>query len=441
MGRPRQQVDVFGMQDRRKQGKAKPWIVRWRVEGQQRTKAFRTRAEADRYRADLLAGRRPAASASTSAPASRSSWQPDARVDITVLRLGPQWLADQWPEWQPRTRRSAVEALCPLRRRSSSRRTPRAAGTARVAPHGAAARRRLGDAATAARLARPALARACAISTSTSSPASTPSSAWASTAQPLGPGPPPVAQGRARLHPSRRRARRARADPWPPAPRGPQPAEGVRSRKAVDVHALPDPATMERDPRRHPVAPAGVARYQLMTAVVYYAGLRPSEVAMLRRRSTRPPRPTGWGRIDVREADIAFDEPGEPKTGPRSVPIPPVLVDAAPGVARRARLGRRRPPLPHPHRTPSRRVELEPGLAPSPRPTRPLHAGASTTAATPPPRPGSRAAPPRRGRPPPRPQRRDPRSTYVGALTGDEQLTNERISAGPQPSPETLRVA
>lgn len=34
----------------------------------------------------------------------------------------------------------------------------------------------------------------------------------------------------------------------------------------------------------------------------------------------------GWGRIDVTEADIDWDEPGEPKTGPRSVPIPPVLV-------------------------------------------------------------------------------------------------------------------
>ena len=34
----------------------------------------------------------------------------------------------------------------------------------------------------------------------------------------------------------------------------------------------------------------------------------------------------GWGRLDVTEADISFDEPGEPKTGPRSVPIPPVLV-------------------------------------------------------------------------------------------------------------------
>lgn len=33
-----------------------------------------------------------------------------------------------------------------------------------------------------------------------------------------------------------------------------------------------------------------------------------------------------WGRINVTEADISFDEPGEPKTGPRTVPIPPVLV-------------------------------------------------------------------------------------------------------------------
>jgi integrase len=63
-----------------------------------------------------------------------------------------------------------------------------------------------------------------------------------------------------------------------------------------------------------------------MTAISYYAGRRPSEVIMLRPRTLRLP-DDGWGRIDVREADISFDEPGEPKTGERSVPIPPVLVD------------------------------------------------------------------------------------------------------------------
>jgi integrase len=65
--------------------------------------------------------------------------------------------------------------------------------------------------------------------------------------------------------------------------------------------------------------------YQVMTAVAYYAGLRPSEVVMLRRRSLDLP-DEGWGTIHVTEADTLADEPGEPKTGPRSVPVPPQLV-------------------------------------------------------------------------------------------------------------------
>jgi integrase len=62
-----------------------------------------------------------------------------------------------------------------------------------------------------------------------------------------------------------------------------------------------------------------------MTAVAYYAGLRPSEVAMLRVKSVELPT-DGWGRVHVTEADVWHDQPGEPKTGPRMVPIPPVLV-------------------------------------------------------------------------------------------------------------------
>ena len=34
----------------------------------------------------------------------------------------------------------------------------------------------------------------------------------------------------------------------------------------------------------------------------------------------------GWGTIRVEEADISFDQSGEPKTGKQSVPIPPVLI-------------------------------------------------------------------------------------------------------------------
>jgi integrase len=63
-----------------------------------------------------------------------------------------------------------------------------------------------------------------------------------------------------------------------------------------------------------------------MTAVAYYAGLRPSEVVMLRPRALNLSA-TGWGSIEVVEADIDWDEPGEPKTDDRTVPIPPRLVD------------------------------------------------------------------------------------------------------------------
>ena len=69
----------------------------------------------------------------------------------------------------------------------------------------------------------------------------------------------------------------------------------------------------------------GSKTYRVMTAVAYYAGWRPSEVVMLRVRSAEPPA-EGSGRLDVTEADISFNAPGEPKTGPRSVPLPPVLV-------------------------------------------------------------------------------------------------------------------
>ena len=35
---------------------------------------------------------------------------------------------------------------------------------------------------------------------------------------------------------------------------------------------------------------------------------------------------SGWGTIEVTEADIDFDKPGDPKTGDRTVPIPSDLV-------------------------------------------------------------------------------------------------------------------
>jgi integrase len=114
-------------------------------------------------------------------------------------------------------------------------------------------------------------------------------------------------------------------DPWPPAPRGRTRRKAARVRRPVNVRALPGPSAMARVIEAIASHQPGSLVYQQMTAVAYYAGLRPSEVVMLRARALHLP-VTGWGRIDVTEADVAFDEPGEPKTGARSVPIPPTLV-------------------------------------------------------------------------------------------------------------------
>ena len=110
MARPLQIVKVYGVQDRRSTVQAKlPWVVRYTIDGRHRSKSFRTRAEAERYRGPLLqavhAGERfdPA----TGEP---ESWQTPLR-DVRVHEWARRWLADQWQEWQPRTRASATEAL------------------------------------------------------------------------------------------------------------------------------------------------------------------------------------------------------------------------------------------------------------------------------------------------------------------------------------------
>jgi integrase len=116
------------------------------------------------------------------------------------------------------------------------------------------------------------------------------------------------------------------ADPWPPPPLDRSQRKATRVNGAASVRDLPDPTRMARVLEAIPSHQPASRMYRVMTAVAYYAGLRPSEVVMLRAKALELPE-AGWGRIHVTEADVAFDEPGEPRTGPRSLPIPPQLVD------------------------------------------------------------------------------------------------------------------
>lgn len=314
---------MFGVQRRSTSDRhQRPWIVRWAIDGRQRSRAFRTKAEAERYRSVLINAQRigEVFDVATGEPL---SWLP-AADDVKAHTWARRWLAEQWPEWQPRTRTSAVEALArfvPLLA------TPVAAPPAQLRAHllvslppgpvdvddpceqwlersclalGQLSREVLAD--VEHRLVQGVGGRPLAAST--------------------------AGRYRKTAKACLRRAVELEVlpfDPWPPSPRGRVQRKAVRSRRDVDVRRLPDPQTMARAIAAIASHQPGSLVYQVMTAVAYYAGLRPSEVVMLRPRALHLPA-KGWGRVDVNEADVAFDESGEPKIGPRSVPIPPQLV-------------------------------------------------------------------------------------------------------------------
>jgi integrase len=326
MGRPVQDVRIFQVQDRRRDPRIKkPWVVRRRVDGKQTSTSFATRALADRYRSRLLlaleAGER--FDRQTGEPV---SWLPGPG-DIQLHAWVRRWISDQWHEWAPRTRHSALEAM--------SRFVPLVRGPDAPAP--------------------PDDLRAYLVTALRPGAYVDPEHPheqwlrqWSMALSDLnrdllggvdkelgmkldGSGPlAPSTAGRYRksCRSCIRRAvelERIPSDPWPPRPKGTSRRKVNRQRRAVDVRRLPAPPTMARAIKRIRSHQPGSQIYQLMTAVAYYGGLRPSEVVMLRPRALVLPE-SGWGRIEVVEADVDYDESGEPKEGDRSVPIPPVLV-------------------------------------------------------------------------------------------------------------------
>lgn len=422
---PRQSIRVFGVQDRRSGGRSKPWIVRWEVDGRRSSRSFKTRALADRYRSELIVAhdRGEAFDRDSGEPL---AWAP-APGEITVHEWARRWVAEQWPDWQPRTRASALEAL--------SRFVPLAVADRAPAPP-ADIRRFIGDdlhpesdgsdpacAAWLEQWSRPlnSLTRSNLAEVEQQL-------ALGLDGQPLS----PSTAGRYRKV-ARACVRRAvdleviAVDPWPPPARGRRQRKNARPKAAFDVRQLPDPATMQRAIDAMRTHQPASRTYQVMTAVAYYAGLRPSEVVMLRRGSLSLPT-EGWGSIEVVEADVDFDVPGEPKTGPRSVPIPPVLVDllrtwldeAGPAGADdllfRTRNGNR--PTPSNWMRSWHRALREIGHPPL-RVYDCRHAAATTWL--------------RAGVPLGEAARRLGHSvetlvsTYVGALAGDEQIANDRI--------------
>lgn len=326
-------VKVFAVQKRPASDRVKRrYNVRYTIDGRHRGKAFPTKAEAERYRSELLkavhAGVR--FDEATGEPESWLLPLSDVKVHEWVRR----WLAAQWPEWQPRTRSSTTEALSRFVALSV---TGRAAVPEDLRHYLQKALRP--DAAIAPRpdleqwLDRNALTLADLTQDRVRDIADKMRLKLDGT--PLA----PKTSNRYRIncHDCVLSAVEAGAipfDPWPRRKKTSGRKKVASAKRTVQVRQLPGPAVMARAiAAMAPMNAAGTKymnprsrMYQVMTAVAYYAGLRPSEVVMLRVRSLLLPDGPGWGHIDLTEADIDWDVPGEPKTGPRVVPIPPVLI-------------------------------------------------------------------------------------------------------------------
>ena len=324
MARPMQTVKVYGVQDRRSTVQARlPWVVRFTIDGRHRSKSFRTRIEADRYRGLLLQAVQDGGrfDETTGEP---ESWQTPL-ADVRVHEWSRRWLAEQWQEWQPRTRESATEALARFVTLAVERGAKPPDGLrvylyTALSPHSEAGHdvrleKWMGrNCLTLGELDRERIAdidRRLVLKLDGSPVA-------ANTANRI------RIVARASIQ-SAIQAGAVAADVWPQRSTTRARRKVARTRRSVDVRALPGPSAMAEAIDAIVTQQPGSKTYRVMTAAAYYAGLRPSEVVMLRVRSVVLPE-DGWGRLEVTEADISFDEPGEPKTGPRSVPIPPVLV-------------------------------------------------------------------------------------------------------------------
>ncbi len=83
------------------------WSVRWRIDGRDRIRKLKSKAQAERLRSQLLVA---AGAAQPFDPATglQAEW---VRVDLSFFEWAQQWLESKWPTWAGNSRRAGVEVL------------------------------------------------------------------------------------------------------------------------------------------------------------------------------------------------------------------------------------------------------------------------------------------------------------------------------------------
>ena len=102
-----QRVKVYDVEDRsKKRPTPNPHIVKWRVDGRDKTRAFPSKDAAEDFRARLIVARNSAEKFDT------TTGEPIAwRSTPTLLSYATSWFAGEWREWSPAQRKSAAETL------------------------------------------------------------------------------------------------------------------------------------------------------------------------------------------------------------------------------------------------------------------------------------------------------------------------------------------
>jgi len=113
-------------------------------------------------------------------------------------------------------------------------------------------------------------------------------------------------------------------DPWPPPKKG-RKRGAERVDHSIDSDQLISPEEALDVIANLPSSQQGSDVYRVLTAVLMYAGLRPSEALALRREDVDLP-DSGWGLLRVRRALVAGVESATKTGETRDVPIPPKLI-------------------------------------------------------------------------------------------------------------------
>jgi integrase len=331
--RPGPGVAVYDVQDRRTTrtgettGKARPWVVRWKVGATETSKAFAHKAAARDLHSRL------SVAASDGLRFSTETLLPEAWsvTDLTVAEWAHRWFRSQWARWAPRTRSSAAEVLAEA--------LPLLVGARAAVPDDTAAlsaevRAWLADGDAE----MPAVLRhAVALSDLTAARCTLANDELLRRDDGALMAPATAKRYRGTMRSMLAAAVAAGhldAQVWPAPPKAKTKKEKARS-VAVDPATLPSWATvaglLPRLVNHKPTSRSVYASCALMA----YLGLRPGEAVVARAEGLTLPDGDGWGSLAVtraaQDAGDRWTEPGE-EEGPtktsvdRVVPVPPVLV-------------------------------------------------------------------------------------------------------------------